>query len=273
MNTQEIQATISSVNPGMQLPSLSIVMPCLNEAGNVAAAIDNALKAIDKYGIRGELIVVNDGSTDETPAIVMELSRRDSRIRMIQHAMPQGIGASFLDGTRQATNELVVLFPGDNEDDPEDILRYFHLANDVDIIVPFICNVEVRSLARRVLSSLYRLIVNLSFGTNLNYTNGAVIYNRSVLNDLRLNSTGFFYQAEILIRLIRAGYLYAEVPHFLACRNHGKTKALTLRSFMAVAKSYLSLMWHIHVVRDLGATGAALETESATFRRRMSRPD
>lgn len=254
------------------LPSLSVVMPCLNEAGNVAAAIDNTLRALDRHGIHGELIVINDGSTDETPAIVTAHSARDARIRMIEHTSPQGIGASFLDGARHATNEFVVMFPGDNEDDPDDVLRYFYLANDVDIIVPFICNAEVRSFSRRAISSLYRFIINLSFGTNLNYTNGAVVYSRAVLSDLELNSTGFFYQAEILIRLIRAGYLYAEVPHFLSYRGHGKTKALTLRSFLAVVRSYLSLMRHVHVSRDLGSTDIGFKSETATYRRRTPRP-
>ncbi|MDY0084177.1 MAG: hypothetical protein RBR74_13415, partial [Ignavibacteriaceae bacterium] len=69
---------------------------------------------------------------------------------------------------------------------------------------------------------LYRFIINLSFGTNVNYTNGTVFYHRSILKGYNLESYGFFYQANIVIKLIRQGYLYAEVPNFLSVRASGK---------------------------------------------------
>ena len=76
----------------------------------------------------------------------------------------------------------MVFVPGDNENDARDFLRYFHLVNDVDIIIPFVMNIEVRSKFRRIVSSIYRLIINITFGMNLNYTNGNVIYNRKIYN-------------------------------------------------------------------------------------------
>jgi len=97
-------------------------------------------------------------------------------------------------------------------------------------IIPFIFNAEVRSKGRRLLSSIYRFVINTSFGLNLNYTNGTVIYRRSVLNTVKLNSFGFFYQAELLIKLIRNGYLYAEVPCSLSTRAVGSSKATTFFS-------------------------------------------
>ncbi len=109
---------------------------------------------------------------------------RDSRIRLIEHDAPKGIGAPFWVGVQAACHQFVTMFPGDNENDPVDALTYFHLTRDVDIIVPFIHNAEVRSIMRRVVSSLYRFIINISFGMNLNYTNGTVIYNTSVIRQI-----------------------------------------------------------------------------------------
>jgi glycosyltransferase involved in cell wall biosynthesis len=249
------------------LSTLTVVMPALNEEANIEAAIGSALHAFDQYGMAGELIVVNDGSRDRTAELVKRYMQRDARIRLIEHAVPMGIGASFWDGVRAAQHQFVTMFPGDNENDPEDALTYFHMTRDVDIIVPFIHNVEIRSLSRRVVSSIYRFIINMSFGMNLNYTNGTVIYNTAVIRQIVPRATGFFYQAEILIRLIRAGYLYAETPHFLSKRATGRTKALTLRSFIKVTREYLSLVWYVHVSRRLGETGNFIVPESATYRR------
>ncbi len=253
--------------PGKASPSITVVMPCLNEEANVLTAIDATLEALDHYRLDGELIIINDGSSDDTGTIVEKRSLTDARIRLINHDRPLGIGRSFFEGVRNASKEFVTMFPGDNENDPEDALTYIHIANNVDIIIPFIHNAEIRSIMRRVISSLYRFIINLSFGANFNYTNGTVIYNTAVLRGVAPRSGGFFYQTEILIRLIRQGYLYAETPHFLTERNSGKTKALTLKSLCEVTVGYLRLLADVHIFRHIGATNESLHKGSATYRR------
>ena len=242
-------------------------MPCLNEEASVRQAMDSTLQAFDAYKLDGELIVVNDGSNDTTRVVVEECARLDSRIRLLNHDRPLGIGRSFFDGVQLANKEFVTMFPGDNENDPMDALTYISIARDVDIIVPFIHNVEIRSRMRRLTSALYRLIINISFGMNLNYTNGTVIYNTMVLRGIKPSAQGFFYQAEILIRLIRQGYLYAETPHFLADRSSSKSKALSLKSLRDVTLAYLHLMADVHLFRRVGATDQPLYPASATLRR------
>jgi len=143
------------------------------------------------------------------------------------------------------------------------------MARHVDIIVPFIHNIDVRSYKRRLLSSCYRFIINMSFGTNLNYTNGTIIYNRKVLLTVEPVSKGFFYQAEMLIRLIRGGYLYAETPHFLSKRSHGQSKATSLMSLVNVIQDYLRLMINVHVKTQVGHTDKPLHENSVT-RKRLS---
>jgi hypothetical protein len=170
-------------------------------------------------------------------------------------------------GVQNAKNDFVTMIPGDNENDPEDVLKYYYLTKDIDIIVPFIMNIEIRSKTRRIISSLYRFIINISFGMNLNYTNGTVIYNRHILLDVNLGTTGFLYQAELLIKLIRMGYFYAETPHLLSTRGSGKTKALTFSSLFNVIGSYLKLVWAIHISRKEGHAWEPLNKKSISYQR------
>lgn len=256
-----------------KLPTLSVVTPCLNEEENIEMAVKSTLAAFDRYGIEGELVVVNDGSTDKTREIIRQLMARDSRISLLEHDKHRGIGASFWDGVKQSKDEYVTMFPGDNENNPEEALSYFGLTECVDIIIPFVHNSEIRSRWRRIISSCYRFIINVSFGMSLNYMNGTVIYNTAVLKEIRHHSTGFFYQTETLIRLIRAGYLYAEVPHFLQRRGSGQTKALSPRSLWNVTRGYFRLMWDIHVLRKIGAADLEINKNSATYRRQRKNLD
>ncbi len=254
-------------NDDQEFPTITVVMPCLNEEANIADAATSTLRALDRKGIRGELIIVNDGSNDGTQAVAERIAASDARVRIIQHPQRQGIGASFFNGALASTMDYVTMFPGDNENDPDDALTYFAMTRHVDIIVPFIYNIEIRSRVRRIVSSAYRFIINVSFGTNLNYTNGTVIYNTAILREVDLESKGFFYQAELLIKLIRRGYLYAETPHFLGDRQSGKTKALTIKSLREVMMAYLRLVKEVHITRSSGATDQPLNPRSATYKR------
>lgn len=247
--------------------SLSVIMPALNEEKNIISAIERTLSAFDDTDINGEIVVVNDGSTDSTGPLVENRAEVEKRVRMIVHKTPQGIGASFWDGVKEARGDIVTMFPGDDENEPLEPLQYFNLLENVDILVPFIYNKGVRSKTRERLSSLYTSIINLTFGTRLNYTNGTVLYRRSILSGLELKSRGFFYQTELLIKTIKKGYLFAEVPNLLRTRSSGTSKAISLKSLWAVVKGYVQLLKATYISESHAFKPEHIVAESATFRR------
>ena len=91
--------------------TVSVIMPALNEAKNVGAAIADTLQAMDDYAIEGEIIVVNDGSTDETEARVRDAMDADPRVRLTNHPAPKGIGASFWEGVAAMRGDIVTMLP------------------------------------------------------------------------------------------------------------------------------------------------------------------
>lgn len=228
-------------------PFVSVVMPALNEEKNILLSINNALKAFDNLKIDGEVIVINDGSSDKTSEQVEWLiSKEGKRIRMVGHDTPQGIGASFWDGVSNANGEVICMLPGDNENDPHEILRYLKLLDDVDMVIPFVYNKRNRTLFRNILSHIWLVIIDITFGVYFNYTNGTILYRRSILESLDYRSHSFFFQADILVRLAKRGYLFAEVPYRLGLRKTGRSKAITFRNVLQVAKDYFRLVRDIY---------------------------
>jgi len=221
---------------------VSVVMPALNEENNISQALASTLAAFDEFKLDGEIVAINDGSTDKTPQVISKLMQQDKRIRLINHAKPCGIGASFWDGVDAASKDIVVMLPGDNENNPSEIFRYCGLLKHVDLVVPFIFNKQARSIFRNILSFLYRFIINTTFSVNFNYTNGTILYRRSALKELEYRSSGFFFQTDILIRTVKKGYLFAEVPYRLGLRKSGVSKAVSFPSFLKVVKGYLRLV-------------------------------
>lgn len=246
---------------------VTVVMPALNEEASIRLAIENPLRAFRDFGIRGEILVINDGSRDRTEAIVREIMADTPLVRLIVHDSPRGIGVSFWDGVDQALGKVVVFLPGDNENDPWEIFQYFGLLNHVDIVIPFVFNRQTRSPFRNALSYLYRLIVNTTFMTNFNYTNGTILFRRSVLQELDFRSSGFFFQTDILVRTVKRGYLFAEVPYRLGMRKDGLSKAITFPSLGNVIRGYLRLVRAFYFTDRL-APRSTFSGDSMTARRK-----
>lgn len=171
---------------------ISVIMPALNEENNITVAIKDVIESFKKFGCSGEIIVINDGSTDRTESIVKGFIEKYPFIRMICHDKPKGIGACYWRGVKESQGELITWLPGDGENDAEEILRYLPLLDHVDIVVPYVYNREVRSWKRRILSKFYKGIINLSFGMLLNYMNGTVVFRKCFLQNITLKSAGFF---------------------------------------------------------------------------------
>lgn len=257
--------------PNKNRMNISVIVPALNEEQNILSAIADTLKAIDILNISGEVVVINDGSTDRTRDLVNDAIKKSDRVKMVSHDSTQGLGASFWDGVDNAKGDIVLCLPGDNENDPWEILRYYDLLKQVDIVIPFIYNKEVRPIFRRMLSSVYRFIINATFLVSFNYTNGTVLYRKTILKELKHRSKGFFFQTDILIRAIKRGYLFAEVPHRLGFRNDGISKAISFPSLMQVIKGYLRLLKDIYFHGNRRKIKKQFADDSLTFKRNLKK--
>lgn len=243
---------------------ITVIMPALDEELCLEASVANVLSGFLRFDLCGELIIVNDGSSDRTAAIANELGQINDCVKVLHHKTPEGVGASFRDGLLHANGEMVVYLPGDGENDAAEILRYLSLMDHVDIVVPFAINPGVRGWCRRLLSVAYHRIVHFTSSLSLNNLNGNVIYRKSILDKIQLNSRGFFFQAEILLKTVARGYLYAEVPTVQRVRIGGKSKSITILSLLEVARAYCAAMLDIYSSKKLKTV---LAEDSASARR------
>jgi hypothetical protein len=143
--------------------------------------------------------------------------------------------------------EYVAWFPGDNEVPGEALKAILDAVGSAEIVVPYISNPWVRPWSRRLVSALFVAAMNRLFGLQLRYYNGLCVFPRSLLLAVPLRSHGFAYMAAILIRLIRSGHSYTEVPMPTNVRQHGRTKAFRLKNVASVCGTVAGLFWEVHV--------------------------
>ena len=232
--------------------SITVILPAFNEEDNLTFSVTNLINTFNKRNLDWQLILINDGSVDRTGEIAEGLSVGQPKIKIIHHKRNMGIGYCFRQGVERASKEIITWMPADGENDLSELTKYFLLLEHVDIIIPFVVNIGIRSWWRRFFSTIYLWIINLSFGTMFNYTNGNVIYKRRVFDVFKPKSNGFFFQTECLIKAIRAGFIFAEVPVRLKQRKGGNSKALTIKSFYTVVWEFIVLLLAVHIFRTAG---------------------
>ncbi|MBU1034431.1 glycosyltransferase family 2 protein [Patescibacteria group bacterium] len=225
--------------------SLSIIVPALNEARNIEAAIAGIVHSLDESGIiDAEILVMTcldrNGQHDGTVDIVKRLSEADQRIRSIHENGYQKLGEKFRNAVRLAAKEYVIMIPGDNENDPSSFPEIFRQIGKADMVVSYTSNPEVRSLYRRFLSRTYTLALNLFFWHGMPYYNGINVYRTADLREALPETDSFAYAAEILVKLLNKKHSYVVVPIRIQPRV-GETKALGWNSFRSVIAAILRL--------------------------------
>ena len=229
--------------------TLSVIIPALNEAGNIAATVDAVRSALGSRFARHEILIIDDGSTDATGTLAAELAAADPSVRVIANGRNRGLGYSYRRGVELAQHEYVMMVPGDNEIPGSSLADVFEHVGRADLIVPHFVNREIRPMARRLLSRVFTGLVNALFGLRLSYFNGPCVLRRALALPVLPETSGFAYMAVILVRLIASGATVVEVGTRLGPRNTGKSKALRFGNWVAVGRSLASLFVEIHLRR------------------------
>ncbi len=212
------------------------MIPALNEEETVAEAIGIARRVAARHGVTSEILVIDDGSTDQTGRIAEEKADL-----VIRHRRSMGMGKSYLEGVEKARGEHVVLFPGDNEISEEALFNLIGGIGKADLINAYPSNPEVRPLGRQILSKLFVWIVRLLSGYRLRYFNGPTLCRRDLTQSNPIRASGFGFNAELVTLLLQKGCSVHEVPMRLKPQPGRKSKALRILNLLSILRSLVNI--------------------------------
>lgn len=231
-------------------PDITVIVPALNEEGNLAAAVGEVLGALDDNVFDGyEILIFDDGSTDNTGKIADDLAVRNKNIKVIHNGVTRGFGYNYREGVRLSTRDYVIMIAGDNELPGSSIKEVLRHAGSADIVIPYTINKEVRPLLRRIISRAGVNLVNFLFGLKIRYYNGPVLHKSEIIKSVPLTTNGFAYQIEALVQLLKSGYSYLEVGMNIRIREHGTTKIFRIKNLVSVIRTLNKLFWKIYFRR------------------------
>jgi glycosyltransferase involved in cell wall biosynthesis len=168
-------------------PEISVVIPVRNEAPNVAALYEELTATLETFGRRYEIIVVDDGSTDETFDLLAGIQARDARLRIIRFRRNFGQTAAFSAGFAHARGRYIVTSDGDLQNDPRDIPAMIELAQQFDIVAGWRKNRQDAFLNRRLPSTIANWVISQVTGVKLHdYGCSLKVFRAEVVKPMKL---------------------------------------------------------------------------------------
>lgn len=218
--------------------SLSVIIPAYNESDNILATLENVTNALAPLALAHEILVIDDGSNDATADLVTANLPAFPGVRLLKNEKNMGFGASYRRGVESAALGHIVMVHGDNAWGWSTLREFFSRTGEADVIIGYTRDMlKTRTLVRTVVSKTFTSLVNLITGRRLTYYNGLQIHPASVLKGMQIESRGYGFQAEVLVKALRKTRSYIEVPMDLIERQKGESKAFRVRNFVDVLKT------------------------------------
>lgn len=215
---------------------LSVVVPIFNEA----KTLEEIVRRVQAAGLADEILLVNDGSTDESPQLLEKLSGQPG-IRVLHHEMNRGKGAAVRTGIQSATGDLILIQDADLEYDPRDFAKLLDPISTAGADVVY--GSRFLGGPRRP-TMFWHMVANklLTLLTNVLYNNiltdmetGYKLFKREALQGITIRSNSFNFEPEITAKLLKRRVRIFEVPIAFNPRDYSEGKKIKLKdAFEAV---------------------------------------
>jgi glycosyltransferase involved in cell wall biosynthesis len=165
-------------------PAFSVIVPAFNEAENIAPLFEALEATFGRHGLNGEVILVDDGSTDETwPLAVAAAARMGDRAKVARHRRNLGKTEAMLTGAREASSDVFIVFDADLQHSTEEIPRFMA---EVDKGWDIVTGRKIGAYEKRAVSSVYNRLSRFLFDVPVRDLNSMKAFRREVLDNVSL---------------------------------------------------------------------------------------
>jgi glycosyltransferase involved in cell wall biosynthesis len=236
-------------NPAVE--SITAFFPCLDDEATIASVVTGACKTIEEVGADGEVIVVNDGSTDRSQEVLEELSDSQPWLRIVVHEHSRGYGGALLSGFAGATKQWVFYTDGDGQFDPTELALLVDQAHDDVDVVQGVRRRRAENPVRRLGGRIYHRLVVVLFGLQLKgFDSDFRLIRRSLLERVELSERSGLIGIEMVRKFQDAGATFVKVPIHHYPRRHGRSHRVRMADGPRTSWDLLRLWVRLIVRRE-----------------------
>ena len=234
-----------------QRPGISVFFPAYNDGATIGGLVGEALNLLPQFTNDFEVIVVNDGSTDETAERLDALAKSHAQVRVVHHPRNLGYGAALRSGFAHAQKELIFYTDGDGQYDVRELSALYPLLTpDIDVVNGFKIQ-RSDSPQRKVAGRLYNRLARLLFDLPIRDVDCDFrLLRRRVVLPLQLNVSSGAICVELVRQLHANGCRFAEAPVHHYARPHGRSQFFTFRPVIGTVRDFLRLWLRLVLLRQ-----------------------
>ncbi len=233
---------------------ISIFIPARDEEGNVAPLLEKLDRVIKKEALNAQVVIVNDGSRDNTGALLEEKKAEYPFLDVYHHRQGKGLSAAMQTGFAHCKGEYILFLPGDLESDPEEdipvLIKGFQEGSDVVLGWR-----EGRADGKNITSKVYNFISGKLFGVQFHDMNWIKGFTREAMKELDLRKDWHRFIVQILHT---KGFKITEVKTQWHSRQYGESKfnwTRILTSFIDVFVVWMTLKFSQSPMRVFATLG------------------
>jgi glycosyltransferase involved in cell wall biosynthesis len=241
---------VETRNTGRNAHSITVFFPAYNDSGTIAKMVEDALAVLPTLSDDYEVIVINDGSADETPTILDELAQQSERVRVIHHAQNRGYGAALRTGFQTASKDLIFYTDGDGQYDARELAKLWPLLTDeVDIVNGYkIKRADKRR--RKVIGGIYNQVARALFRLPVRDVDCDFrLIRRNAIERIEMVSSSGVICVEMVRKLHAARCRFVEAPVNHYPRTHGESQFFTPRRVARTALDFFALWLKLVALR------------------------
>jgi glycosyltransferase involved in cell wall biosynthesis len=242
------------LNENTARASLSVILPAHNEHAPITGTVTSILEALAKWMMDFEVIVVNDGSLDQTGAILDDLATGNTHIKVIHHEGNKGYGAALVSGFEAVSKDLAFFMDSDGQFDICDLEQFFPLLAEYDAVLGY--RIKRQDTWMRKLNAWgWKALVRTIFGVQVRDVDCAFkLYTAQFFREHHLETRGAMINTEILYKFTRAGYTYTQLGVHHLPRNGGKATGAKPAVILRAFRELFSYAWKWHREEQLAKT-------------------
>jgi len=219
---------------------LTVFIPAYNEGASLGHCVAAVRERFTALGVRTEILIVDDGSSDGTASLADALAAAHADVRVVHHRRNGGIGRAFATAAREARGEWMILIPADLALEPSDLEQYVRAAPDADVVVGLRSDRSDYTLARKLVSLVNIRMVQTLFGTSIRQFQYISMYRMTVLRSMEIEYTdSAFFLAEVIVKAGALGKRLREVEIHYAPRVSGQATGAKARLIASTMRDML----------------------------------
>lgn len=233
----------------MEVRSLSVFMPAYNEEKNVGKTIEGVLGVLKELDLEQyEVIVINDGSKDNTAGVVKDWENKDKHVRLVNHEVNKGYGEAVKTGFYAAKLDYIVFIDSDGQFDFSDIHKFLEKIKTADVVVGY--RIDRKDSMMRIINGWgWTQLSNILFGLGVKDVDCAFkLFRRQVIDTIpHLESTrGAMINPETLAKAKKAKFKIVQVGVKHLPRLEGKQTGAKLEVIISSFLDLIRFWWKLH---------------------------